>query len=209
MPDFSFELDLQKQGAKYIAGIDEAGRGPLAGSLVIAAVMFKSFDKGLINRLAGLTDSKKLTANRRAKLFNIIISCANIAIISIPPKIIDEKNILQATLFGMQKAANSLSIKPSHVLIDGRDVPKDLTIPATPIIKGDSLSLSIAAASIIAKQVRDSMCPIMDSDYLGYDFAKHKGYGTKTHLEALKNLGAIKHHRFSYAPVAKAKDLTV
>ncbi len=209
MPDFSLELALTKQGVKNIAGVDEAGRGPLAGPVVCAAVCFNSFDKDQIAKLSGLNDSKKLSANKRAKLFDIIISCASVSIISLPPRIIDEKNILQATLCAMRKANLALEPKPDHILIDGRDIPQGLAVPASAIIKGDRKSLSIAAASIVAKQVRDSMCPIMDKDYslkedvLGYGFANHKGYGTKTHLAALERLGACKHHRFSYAPVAK------
>ncbi len=205
MPDFSFENELQKQDKNLICGVDEAGRGPLAGPVVVACVMFCSYDEQMVARLFGLNDSKKLSENKRAKLFEIIISMAHVGICALPPKIIDEKNILQATLYAMERAVLSLSPSPEHILIDGRDIPKNIVAPASAIIKGDSKSLSIAAASIIAKQVRDSMCPVMDKDFMGYDFAKHKGYGTKIHLEALKKHGASIHHRFSYAPVARAK----
>ncbi len=201
MADFSLEIAEQKKGAKYICGVDEAGRGPLAGPVVVACVMFKTIDVTLENLLKNLDDSKKLSPQKRKQLFNIIINKAYIGISSIEAKIIDEKNILQATFLGMQRAINSLFIKPSIALIDGRDIPDNLSIKAKAVIKGDSKSLSIAAASVIAKQVRDEICYIMAQDFPEFNFEKHKGYGTKAHIEALSKFGPSPYHRFSYAPV--------
>ncbi len=206
MADFSFEQKLKAKGVNLICGVDEAGRGPLAGPIVAACVMFHSFDEQLSKQIAGLNDSKKLSPKKRQEYFEIIMKSAHIGICALPPKIIDEKNILKATLLAMKRAIFSLSLTPNHILIDGRDIPKGLNISATSIISGDNKSLSIAAASIIAKQMRDSMCLIMDRDNGEYGFAGHKGYSTKKHIEALNNFGACQHHRFSYAPVARVKN---
>ena len=205
-PDFSLEQALMSDGAMRICGIDEAGRGPLAGPVVVAAGMFKNVDAVLTKKLHGLNDSKKLSPEKRAALFEIIITTAHVAISSAPPKIIDRLNIRGATLWAMRQAAASLTPRPDHILIDGRDIPDGLPSPASAIIRGDSKSLSIAAASIIAKQMRDAMCPIMDEDAPHYEFSRHKGYGTAIHLEALSGQGPGKHHRFSFAPVRDAKD---
>ncbi|UJQ95827.1 ribonuclease HII [Mariluticola halotolerans] len=198
-PDFSIEHALMAGGLRRIAGVDEAGRGPLAGPVVVSAVVLDP-----ANIPQGLNDSKKLTPKRRDALFEAIMATAEVSIITAPPKIIDLLNIRGATLWGMCQAVLGLSATPDHVLIDGRDIPEGLPCPADYLIGGDGRSVSIAAASIIAKVMRDRMCPIMDSDHPGFSFAKHKGYGTAVHMSALTALGPTDHHRKSFAPVLAA-----
>ncbi len=202
-PDFSFEYELATKGALNIAGVDEAGRGPLAGSVLAAAVMFDFKKIENSDLLVGINDSKKLSEKKREMLFEIIIANSYVSIASATPAIIERLNIRGASLFAMRQAVLGLAKKPQHVLIDGNAIPNDMPMPASAIIKGDAKSLSIAAASIVAKVLRDKMCPIMDMDYQGYEFAKHKAYGTKIHLEALNRLGVSEHHRVSFAPVKK------
>ncbi len=203
MPDFSIEFELAQGGIQHIAGVDEAGRGPLAGSVVAAAVMFDFVALEKTDLLSGLNDSKKLSASKREVLFEIIMKNAFVSIVSATPKKIEELNIRGASLYAMAQAVFGLAQMPNHVLIDGNAIPYDMPVPASAIIKGDGKSLSIAAASIVAKVMRDKMCVNMDIDYPHYGFAKHKAYGTKIHLEALNEFGACKHHRNSFAPVAK------
>lgn len=197
-PDFATELALIESGMSIVAGVDEAGRGPLAGPVVVAAVVLDPN-----NFPDGLNDSKKLSAKRRDDLFEQIITSARCAIISVSPSIIERLNIRGATLWGMEQALRALSITPDMGLIDGRDVPDGLPCPAQALVKGDSRSVSIAAASILAKVTRDRMCLVMDEEYPKYGFSAHKGYGTAQHMAALQNFGATVHHRADFAPVAK------
>ena len=193
-----FERELYDKGIKYIAGVDEVGRGPLFGPVVAAAVILK---KGYI--LKGLTDSKKLSEKKRNEFYEIIKKDAvAIGIGIIDEKKIDEVNIYEATKLAMKEAINNLKVKPEHILIDA--MPLELDIPTTSIIKGDSKSESIAAASVIAKVTRDSMMYEMDKKYPLYGFGSHKGYPTKKHIEALKEYGVIEGYRKTFTPV---KDL--
>ena len=196
-PDFSHEAAAQAKGFARVAGVDEAGRGPLAGPVVVSAVVFAE------GRFPdGLNDSKKLSPARRDKLFGEIIALGAVSVVTAPPAVIDALNIRGATLWAMAQAVASLPFAPDLALIDGRDVPPGLSCPGTALIGGDGRSVSIAAASIVAKVMRDRMCPIMDADAAGYGFAGHKGYGTKAHMAALAIQGASPHHRRSFAPVA-------
>ena len=193
-----FERELYDKGIKFIAGVDEVGRGPLFGPVVAAAVILKKD-----YNLKGLTDSKKLTEKKRNEFYEIIKKDAvAIGIGIIDEKKIDEVNIYEATKLAMKEAINNLKIKPEHILIDAMLL--ELDIPTTSIIKGDSKSESIAAASVIAKVTRDSMMYEMDKKYPLYGFGSHKGYPTKKHIEALKEYGVIKGYRRTFTPV---KDL--
>ena len=180
------------------AGVDEAGRGPLAGPVVAAAVIL---DKK--NPIEGLADSKKLTAFRRAVLYDEIRAkalCCSIALATAEE--IDELNILQATMLAMKRAVEGLRLKPHKVLVDGNRLPT-LVILAEAIVKGDALIPSISAASILAKVYRDRWCAEFHLQYPQYNFAGHKGYGTVEHLAALRTHGACPQHRRSFAPVAE------
>lgn len=196
-PDFSHEEMLMARGARYVAGVDEAGRGPLAGPVVVAAVRL---DPQHIP--AGLNDSKKLTAERREALYAEIMACADVAVVSAPPSDILALNIRGATLSAMARAVSALPRTADRVLIDGRDVPPQLPCPGLALIGGDGRSVSIAAASIVAKVTRDRMCAIMDCDAPHFGFSGHKGYGTEAHLSALGLHGPCRHHREAFAPVA-------
>ena len=198
--NYKYEKELYKKGKKYIAGVDEVGRGPLIGPVVAAAVILP---ENFI--LEGLTDSKKLSEKKREIYYQIIKEQAtSIGIGIISEKIIDEINIYEATKEAMIMAINNLSIKPDHILIDA--MPLNLDIPTTSIIKGDLLSISISAASVIAKVTRDHMLYEMDKEYPMYDLKNNKGYGTKKHIEAIKKYGITKYHRLSYKPVYENKD---
>lgn len=179
------------------AGIDEAGRGPLAGPVVTAAVILD-----LNKQIPGLNDSKKLSENKREKLYKIIIQeaiCWNIRIVS--SQIIDKINILQATLLGMEESALALEIKPDICLIDGNKVPKRLIGFSEAIIKGDAKIASIAAASIVAKVTRDRLMHKLHEMHPQYNFKKNKGYPTKEHLAAIDKYGVLDCHRKSYKPI--------
>lgn len=181
-----------------IAGVDEAGRGPLAGPVVAAAVILD--DK---NPIRGLADSKKLTALRREKLFDEIRAkalCCSIAEASVEE--IDRLNILQATMLAMRRAVLGLRLKPTKVLVDGNRIPT-LEVLAEAIVKGDSLVPAISAASILAKVHRDRWCVEVDALFPQYGFAGHKGYGTSEHMAALREFGACPHHRKTFSPVAE------
>jgi len=181
-----------------MAGVDEAGRGPLAGPVVAAAVMLDD-----LKPIQGLADSKKLTAKRREKLFDEIRAqalCFCIAQASVQE--IDELNILQATLLAMQRAVEGLRLKPHKVLVDGNRLPR-LAMLAEAIVQGDAKVAAISAASILAKVHRDRQCAQMHQEYPAYGFDQHKGYGTQAHLNALALHGATPWHRRSFAPVAK------
>lgn len=190
-----FERELYDKGIKFIAGVDEVGRGPLFGPVVAAAVILKKD-----YNLKGLTDSKKLTEKKRNEFYEIIKKDAvAIGIGIIDEKKIDEVNIYEATKLAMKEAINNLKVKPEHILIDA--MPLELDIPTTSIIKGDSKSESIAAASVIAKVTRDSMMYEMDKKYPLYGFGSHKGYPTKKHIEAINQYGLIDGYRLTYGPV--------
>jgi len=196
-PDLlAFEKLTARQGYRAVAGVDEAGRGPLAGPVVAAAVILESNSD-----LPGVTDSKKLTAARRDELFDLIMAKAlAVGIGSGDHLLIDKANILQATLHAMGEAVGRLSISPDYLLIDGiSKIP--LNIPQRTIKKGDSASLSIAAASIVAKVTRDRLMVDYDIRYPGYGFATHKGYGCASHLAAIAELGPCDIHRKTFRGV--------
>jgi ribonuclease HII len=195
-PDFTFEQTAIAQGL-IPCGIDEAGRGPWAGPVVAAAVILDPK-----NIPPGLNDSKKLNAARREALFDPILQTATVGVGIVNAAAIDEINILQATYLAMSKAIMALKQQPTLALIDGNRAPK-ISIRTQTIIGGDAKSLSIAAASIIAKVTRDRMMHDLDRQYPGYGFANHKGYGTAHHMESLQRLGSCPEHRRSFAPIAK------
>ena len=190
MPDYSKEQEFYAQGYKVICGIDEAGRGPLCGPVVAAACILPD---GLY--IEGLNDSKKLTEKKREKLFDVIKQSAlAYCIAEASVEEIDTLNILEADLLAMRRAIDGLSIKPDLALIDG-NIARDFQIDAVPVIKGDAISMNIAAASILAKVTRDRMCADLDAQYPEYGIAKHKGYGTKAHMDALRQYGPSPIHR--------------
>lgn len=192
-----YENELYEKGITLVAGVDEVGRGPLIGPVVAAAVILP---KGFYH--PGIKDSKKLSEKKREELYKVITENAlSIGVGTVSEEVIDEVNIYEATKTAMKEAINSLAIPPEHVLIDAMKL--DLKMPSTSIIKGDALSESIAAASIIAKVTRDHLLMKMDEEYPMYDLKNNKGYGTKKHLEALEKYGACKYHRKSYSPVTK------
>lgn len=180
-----------------VAGVDEAGRGPLAGPLAVAAVILDP------NRpIAGLNDSKKLSEARREALYPQIVECAlAYCIVLIEPDEIDRLNIFQATMAGMSRAVAGLAPAAVEALIDGNKLPKDLPCPGRAIIGGDALEPAISAASILAKVSRDRLMVQLDQIHPGYGFAKHKGYPTPAHLASLQQLGPCAQHRRSFAPV--------
>jgi ribonuclease HII len=184
--------------AGLIAGVDEAGRGPLAGPVVAAAVILDD-----LHPIKGLNDSKKLSPKRREKLYDEIRAkalCCSVAQASVEE--IDRLNILQATLLAMRRAVEGLRLKPHKVLVDGNRLPV-LDVRAEAIVGGDAIVPAISAASILAKVTRDRWCQELDAQYPQYGFAGHKGYGTAVHLAALKAHGACPEHRKTFAPVAK------
>ncbi len=182
--------------SNYTAGVDEAGRGPLAGPVTVAAVILK-------NPIAGLNDSKKLGEKKRFELEPLIIENAlAYAVVHVSVETIEEINILQASLLGMQQAVAALDIIPDEVLVDGNKCP-DFTQPAQAIVGGDGKIAEISAASILAKNSRDRLMLEMAQEFPQYGFERHKGYGTKFHLEQLQLHGPCKHHRKSYAPIQK------
>jgi ribonuclease HII len=207
-PKFSdrleFERDLWSREFTLVAGVDEAGRGPLAGPVVAATVILPaawangSFDA----RLVDLNDSKQLTEAQRENYFEIITTHPDLryAIAIVDAATIDRINILQATHRAMNEALAKLQPQPQHVLVDGRPV-KSMTLPQTALVKGDSRSYSIAAASVLAKVTRDRLMLEFDAKFPGYGFAIHKGYGVPQHLAAIKRLGPCPIHRMSFAPL--------
>jgi ribonuclease HII len=200
---FSFELALVEQGRTRIAGVDEAGRGPLAGPVFAAAVIFPSqwIVNGLPKPLHAVNDSKQLSPDQRESLFAELTSRPEIlfAIAQVPEQMIDQINILQATHRAMNLALAQFNPAPQHVLVDGLRV-KTMPWPQTAIVSGDALSYSIAAASILAKVSRDRLMIQLDGQYPGYGFAEHKGYGTPEHLAAIQARGPCPIHRQSFAP---------
>jgi len=192
-----YENELYEKNIKYIAGVDEVGRGPLVGSVVCAAVILpKGFYDERIN------DSKKISEKKREILYDFIMENAlSVGIGICSQEVIDEINILEATKKAMKEAIDNLEIKPEHVLIDA--VKLNIDIPSTSIIKGDAKSISIAAASIIAKVTRDRMMYELDKEHPEYEFGKNKGYGTKKHIEAIYKYGVLKEHRKTFAPISQ------
>lgn len=185
-----------------IAGVDEVGRGPLVGDVVTAAVILDAD-----NPIAGLADSKKLSEKRLAEMFDQIMEKAlSVSVGRASPVEIDQLNILHATMLAMQRAVQGLSIQPEFVFIDGNRCP-ELSMPSEAIVKGDSRVAEISAASIIAKVTRDREMVELDKQYPQYGFAKHKGYPTKAHFEALEKFGAIEEYRKSFKPVKKVLGL--
>ncbi|MCB8820316.1 ribonuclease HII [Microvirga rosea] len=189
------ELSARAEGFRCIAGLDEVGRGPLAGPVVAAAVVLD-----LENVPEGLADSKALTAQKRENLFPDILRTARVGIASVSHAEIDSINIRQASLLAMCRALSALPCKPDMALVDGND-PPDLPCSVEVIVKGDSQIASIAAASIVAKVVRDRMMAQLGNHYPAYGFATNAGYSTKTHLSVLANEGPCPFHRLSFAPL--------
>jgi len=189
----TFEKNAYKEGYQFIAGVDEAGRGPLAGPVVAAAVVFPSDYSN-----SDIKDSKKISSSQRNKLFDVIEKEAvAVGVRVIDSDVIDHCNILQATLRAMREAVLELSISPDYILVDGLHSIPILT-PQKTIVKGDSLSISIAAASIVAKVSRDRIMEIYHRQFPQYNFQKNKGYGTKEHLDAIRQFGICKIHRKSF-----------
>lgn len=198
---YQYEKELWEKNIKYVAGVDEVGRGPLIGPVVTACVILP---EDFV--LEGLTDSKKLSEKKREQFYSYIMDHALSVSIGIKDEnIIDEVNIYEATKLAMYEAVEKSKIKPEHVLIDAMKLEK-LEIPSTSIIKGDAKSISIAAASVVAKVTRDHMMIELDKKYPEYGFAAHKGYGTKKHIEAIEKYGILKEHRKTFAPVTKCLD---
>ena len=196
-PSFRFERAAARAGAKIIAGVDEAGRGPLAGPVVAAAVILPDGFK-----LRGLNDSKQLTAEKRDEFFQVLTSDSRVqfGVGIVEAEWIDRINILQATHRAMAEALRRLPVQPDHVLVDGLPV-KSFTIPQTAIVKGDARSFSIAAASVIAKVTRDRLMLALHAQYPVYGFDQHKGYPTPDHLAALRAHGPCPIHRRTFGPV--------
>lgn len=194
MPDFEYELSAKEKGYKCICGVDEAGRGPLAGPVCAAAVILPENCE-----IEGLNDSKKLSEKKREMLFDVICEKAvsySIAFGSIEE--IEKFNILEATFIAMNRAIDGLDITADFALIDGNRVPKNIKIPCETVVKGDFKSASIAAASILAKVTRDRLMEEYDEKYPEYNFKKHKGYGTKEHTELILKYGVSEVHRPSF-----------
>ncbi|NKB51959.1 MAG: ribonuclease HII [Rhizobiaceae bacterium] len=198
-PDYETESIMAGRGIANICGVDEAGRGPLAGPVTAAAVILN------INAMPeGLDDSKKLSHPRREALFAEILAKASVSCAHVSAATIDQINIREASLLAMKMAVDGLPEMAGHALIDGNALPAGLPCPATALVKGDARSLSIAAASIIAKVMRDRLMVRADKLHPGYGLAQHKGYPTKAHRDAVAQLGPSPLHRLTFAPVAAA-----
>ena len=194
MPDYEFEKAAVNSGFSCICGVDEAGRGPLAGPVCAAAVILP---EGAV--IEGLDDSKKLTEKKRERLYDIIKQTAvaySVAYGTLEE--IETVNILEATYLAMNRAIEGLNVKPDFALIDGNRVPRGIKIPCETVVKGDSRSMSVAAASVLAKVTRDRLMLEYDKKYPEYNFKKHKGYGTKEHTELIKQYGPCEIHRLSF-----------
>lgn len=202
---FLFDQKVQEGVHGHIAGVDEAGRGPLAGPVVAAAVVFFK-DRSFPSEFTYLNDSKKLTPVKREKLYKLILSNALVGIGVASEECIDTINIYQATRVAMRRAVIALTHTPDFLLIDG-NMRLDLPLPQKAIIKGDQKSASIAAASIIAKVYRDFIMMHLDSLYPNYLFKKHKGYGTKEHLKRIEEFGPASVHRKSFKPISEALEM--
>ena len=195
-PDFSFEDAAFARGLTLVAGVDEAGRGPLAGPVVAAAVILDPQ-----NIPPGLNDSKQLSARRREALYAQLLAVADVAIGEATVAEIEQLNILRASHLAMQRAVDGLKQTPHHVLIDGQMLPRGFNLSAQPIIRGDARCMSIAAASIVAKTWRDRLMVDLAQQYPGYGWDHNAGYPTKGHKNALQNLGLTPHHRRLFKPV--------
>jgi len=194
---FEMEEELLNSGVKFIAGVDEVGRGPLAGPVVACAVVFDRF-----NFLPGLNDSKKMKEDIRDILFDEIYKCAlHVSVGSANPEEIDHLNIHSAALLAMRRAVEGLPIRPGMILIDGKFTIPDIEFPQKAVVKGDGNVLSISAASVVAKVTRDRRMCEYDDKYPGYNFSSHKGYCTKKHVSAIIKLGPCPIHRKSFEPV--------
>ena len=197
-PDFSREEALLSRGLSRIAGVDEVGRGPLAGPVVACAVILDP------DRIPpGLNDSKRMTRRARERAAEAIRDSAEVALGVASVEEIEQINILAATHLAMTRALANLRVAPDHALIDGRQLPKGLSMPASGVVGGDGLSLSIAAASIVAKVWRDGLMVALAQQHPGYGWETNMGYGSKSHMAALQRLGPSPHHRRSFAPIHK------
>ena len=197
------EFKLNREGLALIAGVDEAGIGPLAGPVVAAAVLF---DKQM--KVPGLDDSKKLTRKRREEVFEFIIGNALLVGVGIcDHNAIDEYNVLEASHKAMADVVNSLSVRPQHILVDGNKTIPGIDVPQTTIVHGDRLSHAIAAASVVAKVIRDRIMEHYDAIYPRYRFIEHKGYGTELHIKLLNKYGPSPIHRWSFEPVTESMKL--
>ncbi|TNC71782.1 ribonuclease HII [Rubellimicrobium roseum] len=198
IPDFSREKDLQARGHRQVAGVDEVGRGPLAGPVVAAAVILDP------DRIPpGLFDSKSMSRRGRERAAALIRESARVGIGQASVEEIETENILQATFLAMRRAVEALGSPVDHALVDGRQVPPNLGCPGTGLIRGDANSLSIAAASIVAKVWRDGIMVALAQQHPGYGWETNMGYGSKSHMAALRALGPTPHHRRTFAPVHK------
>ena len=194
MPDYEYEKAAMTSGFNIICGVDEAGRGPLAGPVCAAAVILPTDAV-----IEGLNDSKKLSEKKRERLYDEIIEKAVAYCVSYGTlEEIESVNILEATFIAMNRAIDGLKVKPDFALVDGNRVPKGIKIPCAAVVKGDSKSMSVAAASVLAKVTRDRLMLTYDEKYPQYNFKKHKGYGTKEHTELLKQYGPSEIHRLSF-----------
>ncbi len=200
-PTLAYEQRLWDKGHRRVAGLDEAGRGPLAGPVVAAAVVL---DPG--NTPMGLDDSKRLSHKQRESLFDDILASAEVGIASACAGRIDTMNILAATLWAMRQAILALHEVPDAALVDGRQVPENLPCTAENLVRGDQQSCSIAAASIVAKVVRDRMMGTLARQYPAYQFDAHKGYPTRAHRAIIARLGPTPYHRHTFAPVRACQD---
>ncbi|EAQ10503.1 RNase HII [Maritimibacter alkaliphilus HTCC2654] len=195
-PDYSYETAAFARGLARVAGVDEVGRGPLAGPVTAAAVIL-----GPDNIPDGLNDSKKLSAKKRDALFDAIMAGAQVGIAHATVEEIDTYNILRASHIAMLRAVEALGTVPDHLLIDGNLIPRGCTVSAEAVIKGDGKSLSIAAASIVAKVTRDRIMVDLAQQHPGYGWERNAGYPSKSHISALQELGVTPHHRRSFKPV--------
>lgn len=195
-PDFSFELAAHARGFSRVAGVDEAGRGPLAGPVMAAAVILDP-----LRIPGGLNDSKQLSLARREELYAELLDVAQVSVAHATVAEIDTLNILRASHLAMLRALAGLAVLTDHVLIDGNLIPRGMTLSAQAIIRGDALSLSIAAASIVAKVCRDRVMVDLAQQHPGYGWDRNAGYPTKSHKIAMTNLGVTPHHRRSFKPV--------
>jgi len=196
LPDFTRETRARARGCLWVAGVDEAGRGPLAGPVTAAAVIL---DPDCIP--AGLNDSKQLSAARREALFAELMACAQVSVAQASVEEIDTLNILRASHLAMCRAVAGLAVRPDHVLIDGNMIPREMDLPAEAVVGGDALCLSIAAASIVAKCVRDRIMVDLAQQHPGYGWEHNAGYPTKSHKAAMIEKGVTPHHRRTFAPV--------
>ncbi|MFK7763559.1 MAG: ribonuclease HII [Roseobacter sp.] len=195
-PSFDMEREAMAAGVLRVAGVDEVGRGPLAGPVTAAAVILNPEQIP-----EGLNDSKQLSIKRRIALAEILVDCATVSVGHASVEEIEQHNILRASHFAMQRAIAGLPIQPDLVLIDGSMIPRGLNLPAQPVVKGDTRCLSISAASIVAKIARDRIMVDLAQQHPGYGWETNMGYGSKSHISALQNLGVTPHHRRTFKPV--------